>query len=108
MSLLSALHSKSWECKYFILLQIVWKWIEHEGIKYPFKISDTDEFEKPNNICVNVFEVENDKVIYPLRITKQTQAHAQIHLLLLKNRCKSHNSLFIDVNKVILRSKKQE
>ena len=40
-----------------------------DGIKYPIRIQDINKFERLNNISVNVFAINEDEKIFPLRIT---------------------------------------
>ena len=40
-----------------------------DGIKYPIRIQDINKFERLNNISVNVFTINEDEKIFPLRIT---------------------------------------
>ena len=50
------------------------------GIQYPVDIKYIGKFEHQNNISVNVYGYEDEK-IFPLRITTMTIARAHMNLL---------------------------
>ena len=81
---------------------------EHEldvsGITYPVKISNVNQFEKQNNISINVFGCE-DKSIFPMYITKIREATHHINLLFLQHGKKTHYCLIKDLNKFLYRTK---
>ena len=64
--------------------------IKYDGINMPMKIEDIDEFEKMNNLIINVYGcTENGKEIWPRRISKKEGKEA-INLLMLDNGKKYH------------------
>ena len=53
-----------------------------KNIKFPFRLSDIDKFEKNYKIYVNMFGYDEVNNVYPLRHTKYEEA---IDLLLISN-----------------------
>ena len=58
------------------------------GIEFPLSLKQIDKFEKQNNLAVNVFGVEGEKV-YPLRIS-EARDKVLIDLLLISNGNTNH------------------
>ena len=52
-----------------------------DGIKYPIRIQDINKFERLNNISVNVFAINEDEKIFPLRITPSKDLNHHVNLL---------------------------
>ena len=72
---------------------VKYKRYEHEldmkNISYPVQIRDIEKFEKQNNISVNVFGYENDKV-FPMYMTKIANGRKEVELLYIENDVTSH------------------
>ena len=60
------------------------------GIQYPVDIKDVGKFEHQNNISVNVYGYEDEK-IFALRITTMTIARAHMNLLYITAGETSHD-----------------
>ena len=77
------------------------------NILYRVKIHDVDKFEKQNtNISINIIGLEEDnKTIYPLRITKVFRP-THINLLLIQQNNNWHYCLIRDFSKLMFDSTK--
>ena len=82
-----------------------YKKYEHElnmqGLHFPITLKQINKFEKNNNLSINVFGYEKEK-IYPLHITSNRDGSAShINLLLLHNNDKSHYVLIKSLNRLL-------
>ena len=68
----------------------------YDGIEFPVQEKDFSKIEVQNNICINVFGLEN-KLLFPIYISDQT-FKSSIDLLLLINDDKSHYVYIKDFN----------
>ena len=69
-----------------------------KNIKFPFRLSDIDKFEKNNKIYVNVFGYDEGENVYPRHVAKNEGA---IDLLLISDGEKSHYCLIKNFNKLM-------
>ena len=60
-----------------------------KGIEFPMKLNKINSFEKLNNISINVYSLDNELNLYPLRISEET-FDVCIHLLLIQEKEKRH------------------
>jgi hypothetical protein len=106
-SILAALHPRSY--KENANQVFYYKSYENElnmsNITYPVKLNDIDKFERQNNISVNVFGIEDGKLIYPLKITKQLYP-THVNLLLIQQGQTTHYCLIRDFNKLMFNTTK--
>ncbi|CAC5392367.1 unnamed protein product [Mytilus coruscus] len=58
-------------------------------IEYPVSLTKMEKFEKQNNITINVFGFENEKV-FPLYLTKSENVDSEIDLLYLSQNGETH------------------
>ena len=79
---------------------------EHElsmsGIQYPVDIKGIGKFEHQSNISINVYRNE-DKKIFPLRITIVTVARDLLNLLYITAGETSHYVLVKELSRLVLR-----
>ena len=68
------------------------------GIAYPVAVKDVPNFEKQNDISVNVFGCEDG--YYPLYISKH-QKERHVNLLLIEKGGETHYCLMTDLNKML-------
>ena len=77
---------------------------EHElktqGTDFPTPLSQIQDFEKKNNLSINVFGLENDKV-YPLQLTKSTDMPHHVNLLLFSKGDTRHYCLVKNLNRLL-------
>ena len=71
-----------------------------KGIEFPMKLSKINSFEKLNNISINVYSLDNELNLYPLRISEET-FEVCIHLLLIQEKEKRHYILMKDLSPFI-------
>ena len=66
------------------------KTLNGEGLKFPVNSSDINKFEKRNSsISVNVFD--DEKAVYPLRISKHNyKRESTVNLLLISDDTRQH------------------
>ena len=75
--------------------------LDMKGIEYPVAARHYGKFENQNNnISINVFGYE-DKKIFPLYITKQTEKQHHVNLLLYQEEGKSHYVLIKDLSRLV-------
>ena len=75
--------------------------LDMKGIEYPVAARHYGKFENQNNnISINVFGYE-DKKIFPLYITKQTDKQHHVNLLLYQEEGKSHYVLIKDLSRLV-------
>lgn len=59
--------------------------VKFEGITFPTPLKDIDKFEKNNpNISVNVYSLDQNNIVFPLRVTKE-EKHDHLDLLVITN-----------------------
>ena len=56
-----------------------------KGIEFPMKLNKINSFEKLNNISINVYSLDDELNLYPLRISEET-FDVCIHLLLIQEK----------------------
>ena len=71
------------------------------GLKFPVNLSDINKFENHNSsISVHVFDYE--KLVYPLRISKNNyKRESTVNLLLISDDTKQHYCCIKDISKLI-------
>ena len=72
-----------------------------DGLKFPVNLSDINKFENHNfSISVNVFG--NEKLVYPLRISKHNyKRESTVYLLLISDDTKQHYCCIKDISKLL-------
>ena len=71
------------------------------GIQYPVALNDISKFEKLNNISVNVFVINKQGLIIPVRITENKHMHMHVNLLYLSNYGNNHYVLIRDMSRLL-------
>ena len=91
---LSYLHPKQWHEERVADLREYENDLNFKGIEFPIKVKDIQKFENqnPDLLGINVFSVNNNNKIYPLRIN-QKDCQKTIDLFLLSKDEKQHYSL---------------
>ena len=76
--------------------------LNFKGINFPIKVKDITKFEKqnPNLPGINVFSVNDNNKIYPLRIN-QKDCQKSINLFLYSNEEKQHYSLIKNFSRLV-------
>ena len=74
--------------------------IDMSGISYPVAIKDIDKVEAMNDLSINVFSLEDNKVVYPLRISKEIKS-CHVDLLYISNNNVNHYVLIRDLSRLI-------
>ena len=80
--------------------------LNYEEIEFPIQEKDFKKIEVQNNICISVFDYENE-LLYPIFISKQTFEDSMDLLLLIKNN-KSHYVYVKDFNKFMFHKTKNK
>ena len=78
-----------------------------KGIEFPMKLNKINSFEKLNNISINVYSLDNELNLYPLRISEET-FDVCIHLLLIQEKEKWHYILMKDLSPFIKHDSKNK
>ena len=74
-----------------------------KGIKYPVSLRDIDRFESLNpNISITVLGYNEDKRVYPLKISKYTGCEHDITLMLIKDVENSHYCLVNNISALLI------
>ena len=74
-----------------------------KGIKYPVSFRDIDRFECLNpNISITVLGYNNDKRVYPLKVSKYTGCEHDITLLLIRDAENSHYCLVNNLSALLI------
>lgn len=77
-----------------------------KGIEMPMKLDDITKFERLNNLCINVYGIEeHGSAVFPLRISP-TPTEKPINLLLIIGKEHDHFTLVPDLNKLLGNGKK--
>ena len=71
-----------------------------EGIEYPVPLKKIPKFEALNNISVNVFGIDNQRLIIPVRITEEKK-EKHVNLLFLSNSKNNHYVLIKDMSRLL-------
>ena len=71
------------------------------------KLSKINSFEKLNTISINVYSLDNELNLYPLRISEET-FDVCIHLLLIQEKEKRHYILMKDLSPFIKHDSKHK
>lgn len=72
-----------------------------ECVSFPVKLSDINIFEKTNNISINVFGLDKENKVYPLKVCNSPLADHR-DLLLLSNKSKDTHYVYIaDFNTLV-------
>ena len=71
-----------------------------ESIEIPMKLNKISSFEKLNNISINVYSLDNELNLYPLKISEET-FDLCIHLLLIQEKENRHYILTKDLSPFI-------
>ena len=74
------------------------------GIEFPLQISDVGKLERQNDLCINIFSLENMNII-PIRISDKEHVNKDlvIDLLYIVNGERSHYCLITDIVKLCRR-----
>ena len=80
--------------------------LNYDGIEFPVQEKNFSKIEVQNNICVNVFDYEND-LFFPIYISDQT-FKSSIDLLLLINDDQSHYVYIKDFNSFMFHKTKNK
>ena len=75
--------------------------IDMTGISYPVATKDVDKVESMNNISINVFGLEDNKTVFPMRISKKTDSEHHIDLLYISDSDINHYVLIKNMSRLI-------
>ena len=78
-----------------------------KGIEFPMKLNKINSFENLNTISINVYSLDNELNLYPLRISEET-FDVCIHLLLIQEKEKRHYILMKDLSPFIKHDSKNK
>lgn len=71
-----------------------------QNIEYPVKVRDIDRFERQNPVSINVFALDDNNKVYPLRITKSKE-NKLVNLLLISNAANQHYVLIKNFSRLM-------
>ena len=74
--------------------------LKTQGTDFPTPLSQISEFEKKNNVSINVFGLDNNEV-YPLQLSKNTNMPHHVNLLLFSKGDTRHYCLVKNLNRLL-------
>ena len=70
------------------------------GISYPVAAKDIDKVESMNNMSIHVFGLEDDKIVFPMRISKKKESEHHIDLLYISDSDVNHYVLIKNMSRI--------
>ena len=100
-SVLASLHPQSENVERVTKYRSYENELNMDGIEYPVKVVDITKFENFNNISINVFGLDDDQKVFPVRISTLDNARHHTDLLYFAKEETSHYVLIKNLSRLV-------